>query len=1140
MRDTMGKVQLAVDKRGAFPTERPMAVSYLLGDDIFISYARLDATPYTAGLASLLASKGFAVRVDQWGSVPAPSVPRYLLNVVRNSCVFVLVASAAARHSSAIEQEIKAFLPTKRPIILIDLDGSVSEAKWWPLVRGLHVSHDNDSSTKAGIPSEAVTKKIINSFTFKRKEQRQRLATVWAVSALIILTTVATWAGIYASQKIREAATADRQRRQSAKEAEQQKSNATAARLETSRQQKLASEAEQRAATARDEQHRAERQTQEAVATRMQSDGSLYLDSRPDISVNLAFSAAQISSSMRIASLLRTSADRIPMWFEHVPHGTKRDSFMLFSSDPTDHDAIAADVEMNTLLVHSTVDQKAVMSLYAVPDHKELSRLQLRKGWTLETPETIGSDLIAVDQGDSEHQKGAVAIYDLTSRKLDAPLMTLGDTKQVQFTNGTWPAYSLSTTGDLISHGKPGSKGHIGAGEILGRWSDALTISVFPDPGQPEVAILNANSVTFVSRKQGSFDQHRVFLQGHPMASACRVYWGPSSFQALLTCLEYGQIVVYGVDARSDVAEPLYTATTERNPLFTASSDGRRFAILMQTKESKQSIIVVDVEWKNDSSDLRPKLHPYSSDLLAYGNHRANTFGIVNCIALSPHGTVLVLGSELVGVSGATNAIGQLEIWDLSPLGQKTDISPTSTVLNKGDGSPITRIAFSGNGTRLLAWDANDVTTIFQINTDPNRKLLRGLAPAVISRLSPEITAFGDGGRFRRVSFGDGELDNIDALTGLTFDLQSFAPDAQIFDYAVSTSPEDLTLATSHGVLRVNHRHVMKRKDAPELAVNGSVSDGIAMLQTTHSLLIYDSETLKSLGLCPLSSDFKPDWIWAQKVRPGWVWVYAVEFKKAIVIRAWHFEPESGLQQARTPLHQIEIRLDDLKDNEAVNWFFSDGRAFLQLTKDAVIDSAIFLASNADAASEIRLYDLTSGHRLPLVPPAGRGWPTGSRSMMELLKSHSGEFTLLLRYFEKASKNYNVLAATWERDGGTTHKTILLQGDGEVVYTEAGPNPGDHLIMFRGEDRLTLVRTRDGKREWEGVNEDYLRFPPALIRLASGKWEAQDTETYRKTRLRVFMGGEKSSARFTSVPLPSEILSSYTDVSRARETSGSK
>lgn len=56
---------------------------------------------------------GFLCRLDQWGARPGNKIPPELLRDLRRSSMLVMIGSAASGRSTAMETEIREFLPTK-------------------------------------------------------------------------------------------------------------------------------------------------------------------------------------------------------------------------------------------------------------------------------------------------------------------------------------------------------------------------------------------------------------------------------------------------------------------------------------------------------------------------------------------------------------------------------------------------------------------------------------------------------------------------------------------------------------------------------------------------------------------------------------------------------------------------------------------------------------------------------------------------------------------------------------------------------------------------------------------------------------------------------------------------------------------
>jgi WD40 repeat protein len=165
---------------------------YLLGDDVFISYSRADGASYAAALANALAKNNLHCRLDQWSTEPGKEIPEALFRALRRSQLLVVVGTKQACVSTAMEKEIKAFLSTKRFIIVIDVCGRIASALWWKLLEGLPISVDKmpeiplDQRNPSVTPSSEVLSRIENSVSFVRKDRRLRRASAIGVGLLLI------------------------------------------------------------------------------------------------------------------------------------------------------------------------------------------------------------------------------------------------------------------------------------------------------------------------------------------------------------------------------------------------------------------------------------------------------------------------------------------------------------------------------------------------------------------------------------------------------------------------------------------------------------------------------------------------------------------------------------------------------------------------------------------------------------------------------------------------------------------------------------------------------------------------------------------------------------------------------------------
>lgn len=117
-------------------------MSFFVGDDIFISYARGDSTGYALALANCLGEKKLICYLDQYGTGINDELDERVINKLKRTRVLVLIGSQRAVDSSPIRREVELFKKTERPIIPIDIDGAFKDTDLYQVVRGLPLAED--------------------------------------------------------------------------------------------------------------------------------------------------------------------------------------------------------------------------------------------------------------------------------------------------------------------------------------------------------------------------------------------------------------------------------------------------------------------------------------------------------------------------------------------------------------------------------------------------------------------------------------------------------------------------------------------------------------------------------------------------------------------------------------------------------------------------------------------------------------------------------------------------------------------------------------------------------------------------------------------------------------------------------------
>lgn len=182
---------------------------YLFGDDIFISYSRVDST-YALALANKLQAKpnNLSCFLDQWGTPPGEKLPDELINAIKKCSTMVLIGSKNAADSENVGLEVKEFLETSRPIIPItfvadevisdipedfnkqNLIGTLEQSKWYSQITGIAKTTEVLSALQTRTPSENVILRIVNSVEFRSRNKRLRknfFITLGGVIGLILL-----------------------------------------------------------------------------------------------------------------------------------------------------------------------------------------------------------------------------------------------------------------------------------------------------------------------------------------------------------------------------------------------------------------------------------------------------------------------------------------------------------------------------------------------------------------------------------------------------------------------------------------------------------------------------------------------------------------------------------------------------------------------------------------------------------------------------------------------------------------------------------------------------------------------------------------------------------------------------------------
>jgi|GEM_PF-2939263 len=167
----------------------------IFGYDIFISYSRMDSIGYAYSVSQHFLDKGYECYLDQLSSTtPGKELPPSIKNAAIKSSSFILVGSAGAKQSQAIENEIQVFLENNlnKPFIPITIDGEINEtAIWFNKVQGLAFIEETTENLKFALPNKKVLERIESALKFTKKSKRLKTLALLTVLSVVFITGIA-------------------------------------------------------------------------------------------------------------------------------------------------------------------------------------------------------------------------------------------------------------------------------------------------------------------------------------------------------------------------------------------------------------------------------------------------------------------------------------------------------------------------------------------------------------------------------------------------------------------------------------------------------------------------------------------------------------------------------------------------------------------------------------------------------------------------------------------------------------------------------------------------------------------------------------------------------------------------------------
>ena len=186
-----------------------MAFKSLAANDIFISYARKDATTYATGLADELTKKNFSCFTDRLGTdAGGERLPPALLKELKNCGMLVLLCTEAAKESIFVAQEVKEYIAAKgttRTIVPVIFDRTAMNVGWYSVIEGIAPEFEDPQELVTGDPSQAVISRIEKSFNYSRSRERLRRYTIAAGTLLSVFLLLSVAAFLFARTQLKAA-----------------------------------------------------------------------------------------------------------------------------------------------------------------------------------------------------------------------------------------------------------------------------------------------------------------------------------------------------------------------------------------------------------------------------------------------------------------------------------------------------------------------------------------------------------------------------------------------------------------------------------------------------------------------------------------------------------------------------------------------------------------------------------------------------------------------------------------------------------------------------------------------------------------------------------------------------------------------
>lgn len=1111
----------------------------LLGRDVFISYSRADGANYAVALAAKLSGIGFACVIDQWGmTVPGRSTPEKVHRLLRNCRALVVINTRAAGASVHVRDEIREFIKTPGLIIPIDLDGSICAATWWNLVEGLPIAIETGGAS-ALHPDASIVERLVNSLTFRRRDQRLRRVSYLMASILalmvagIIALTVAS--KDLAADNARTTTELDASRGQLStisKEAASAAMNLKATKAELQFQTKALDDANQQAEQAARQTQVQQRLSRRLTAENLLSSARLRLQQDPALAALLAGEAGRIQPDTDARSVIVQAAVSGAAWNRFPPFPSGEYHGQLTPGSNSVAHGFATDPNVTTL---AWIDPQRTdtVTVQDVDSGKTIRLLPLAAGETIADLEPLARSVLVLRR---PSWKGvyirAFSFEDLVSNAREVKPRFEKHVRVFECAAGNWPCAWLGLDGrlEVIS-----AEGYRGAGLDLGEFPGFDRLSIHPSG--KAMAVIKGGRVAWISlsavgnTKRATLEFNTTADYPYESNPMPWVKWGPEPDQLLVAEPTappeahrlIPKVTLWAANPVRGGRQRLQEWDMEFNglalPAFLTDASAKRVAWSSMKKDSVSRLEILTLNWESPGPGQLVEVSRPPNGVLR-GATGSQTEYSVQTVSLAPNGGYVVIGADRRGLSGTQMGYGVVESWNLFPLDMNSSLRPESLELPMIGNRHAMRIAYSADSRRVAVLDDDSIVSIFKVRDEPGPVLQEGMRAQdeLLARLSARTRRLDDASQTWLTDFGNDDIRLYDVTTGR----ETRPGIASCGRYLAAQRFGAVTaLVTENCALHLNGGRVVSNVKLPFHASSALISENLISTSASNQVAFLDLEKLRLLGVAqmPTKSDLAGGFAGSgtRFSTPNDSAYLPVRSRDGREISLLRLTDEHVMEQWIAKLSPSAGRLAFRR--AWAKTFPKSGWTSVRALSDADMAFALFGSNSTQGRSQLFQVRLTDGAVIEHLQ-----LPELSEQLFEV--ADMGRLDKETYYAAFRLYPGGAAVALWPTSGGAPREWFKLPrtehaSPGSVLGVQSHGH--DKLLFVRLSDQLHAYSVRTGKLVWEGRWGENL--PPPPMRRLADKWSVANSTALQTVRNRIGAGGGEAVDAITRIALPRQILS---------------